>query len=226
MRPWLRILVSLLLLAGIGLGTWCYFARHRMASQWVSYRVGAAGGFNEARAEIARLEGGPGRDAALRELARSWGAGNPQFDLHLARYVGSPDSSESLRKTFSLEFGWREELLPRWAHYWSWRAAQEPDREIASILAYLDLLLSAESPKPIAWREVLDVQAVFQLTGQPRLAKRLGPANWQDRYRRWLANRPDQLPHVPRPAKPFADWQGPAPKLAGVGPGGAINRPK
>lgn len=212
MRPWLRILAVLLVLAVVGLGTWGYLSRNQLACQWASYRVGAAGSFEEARTVITRLEDGPDREARLRELVRKWGTGNHQFDLHLARYVGSPESSESLRKTFSLEFGWREDLLPRWAHYWSWRAAQEPDREIDSILAYLDLLIAAESPQTITWREVLDLQAIFQLTGQPRLAKRLSPDNWRDRYRSWLADRPAQLPHVPRPAKPFADWQGSEPR--------------
>ena len=207
MRPWLRILTTLLVLAVVGLGTWGYLFRNQLAHQWATYRVGAADSFEEARTEINRLENGPDRDARLRELVRKWGTGNQQFDLYLARYVGNPDSSESLRKTFSLEFGWREELLPRWAHYWSWRAAREPDREITSILAYLDLLTAADSSKTITWREVLDLQAVFQLTGQPRLAKRLSPDNWRDRYRNWLASCPGEIPHVPRSAKPFADWQ-------------------
>jgi len=202
--------MTLLVLAAIGLGTWGYLVRNRLACQWATYRVGAADSFEEARTEIHRLETGPDRDTRLRELVRKWGTGNQQFDLYLARYVGSPDSSESLRKTFSLEFGWREQLLPRWAHYWRWRAAQEPDREIASILAHLDLLAAADSSKTITWREVLDLQAVFQLTGQPQLAKRLSPENWPDRYRSWKASC-GEIPHVPRSAKPFTDWQGPEP---------------
>ena len=61
----------------------------------------------------------------------------------------------------------------------------------------------------ITWREVLDLQAIFQLTGQPRLALRLSPANWRQRLRTWQQDRPRPLPHVARPAAPFADWQGP-----------------
>src|SRR3989337_2211904 len=115
-----------------------------------------------------------------------------------------------MRKAFSLEFGWREECLPRWAHYWSWHTPQEPDREIASMVAYLDVLQTAAPSKTITWREVLDLQAIFLLTGEPRLAKRLDPENWRDRYRRWRESHRENLPHVARPGEPFPDWEGPA----------------
>lgn len=205
MRPWLRILVMLVLLTGIGLGAWCYRNRNRLACQWASYRVGAARSFHGARAEIAWFETGPDRQTRLRHLVGKWGTGNRRFDLYLARYVTGRDSSELLRKTFSLELGWREELLPRWAHYWRWQAPREPDQEIASILDYLHVLISADPPKPVTWREVLQLQAIFQLSGQPELAKRLSPVNWPDRYRRWLQRSQGRLPHVPRPAKPLPE---------------------
>lgn len=207
MRLWLRLLITLFVVAGICVGTWCYLNGGRLACQWASYRVGAAHTFDEAQAAITWFESGPDHKAKLRELVRKWGTGNQRFDLYLARHVRHADSTEPLREAFSLEFGWHEERLPRWAHYWSWQTPQEPDREIASILDYLDLLVTADTSKTITWREVLDLQAIFYLTGEPRLAKRLDPENWRDRYRRWREDDRGQLPHVPRPSHPFPDWQ-------------------
>lgn len=209
MRLWLRMLTSMVAIAGVGLGVWGYFNRARFACRWASYRVGAAGSFAEARAEIAWFESAPNPKQKLRELVRRWGTGDPRFDLYVARYVGGPESPEAMRQAFSLEFGWHEERLPRWAQYWSWRAPQEPSREIASIVAYLDVLQTARPSKTITWREVLDLQAIFCLTGEPHLAKRLGPKNWRDRYRQWRARHPGQLSPFQRPETPFEDWQGP-----------------
>lgn len=205
MRRWLRVLVVLVPLAGIGLGGWCYLHRKQLARQWAVYRVGAAEPFRKAQSQIIRCETGPDREALIHELVRKWGTGNQRFDLHLARHLGQAPCTDALREAFSSELGRREELLPRWAHYWTWRAKMDPDQQIASILAYLDTLVRVEPVKPITWREVLDLQAVFQLTGQTELARRLSPANWRDRYRRWQQSRPVELPHVPRPARPFAD---------------------
>jgi hypothetical protein len=205
------LLLILAALAVAGLGTWCYLSRARLARQWAAHRVGKARTFDEARARIARFESGPDRQEQLRALVEKWGTGSGPFDLYLARYVASPDSSEELRKAFSLQFAWHAERLPRWAHYWRWQAPQEPEEEIAAILAYLDLVAEAEQPKTITWRELLDLQAVFCLAGQPRLARRLDPENWRDRYRRWRKETRDELPKVARPGKPFPDWQGPAP---------------
>ena len=212
MRVWLRLLITLLALLGIVAGTWSYLKREQLAWQWASYRVGAAETFEEAQARIARFESGPDHKAKLRELVGKWGTGNQRFDLHLARHVRDRDSSEALRKTFSLGFGWHEDRLPRWAHYWSWQSEQEPDREIASIVAYLDLLLTAGPSKTITWREVLDLQALFCLTGEPGLSKRLDPENWRDRYQKWRKNLRGELPHVVRPGEPFPDWRGPLPE--------------
>jgi len=208
MRLRLRILISLVALAGVGLGTWGYLNRGQFASRWACYRVGAAGSFADAQAEIAWFESAPNHKQKLRELVGRWGTGDQRFDLYVAQYVKEPKSPEATRKAFSLEFSWHEERLPRWAHYWSWRAAQEPNREIASIVAYLDVLQTAGPSKTITWREVLDLQAIFYLTGEPHLAKRLGPENWRERYRQWRTRHPDRLGPVGRPETPFEDWQG------------------
>jgi hypothetical protein len=211
MRLWLRLLITLIVLAGIGMGAWAYVNRRQLACQWALYRVGAAPTLEAAKAEIAWFESGPDYERKLRELAGKWGTGNERFDLYLAEYVAGPQSPEALRRAFSLGFAWHEQRLPRWAHYWSWQTKQEPHREIASILAYLDLLAAAEPAKTITWREVLDLQAVFCLAGEPGLAKRLDPENWRGRYRGWRKKSRDKLPRVARPGKPFPDWQGPGP---------------
>ena len=209
MRLRLRLLITFSVLLAAGAGTWCYLKRGELSCWRACGRVGAAETFGEAQAEIDWFETGPDRDFRLRELVARWGTGRQQFDFYLARHVGHPDSSELLRKTFSLGFGWHEERLPRWAHYWSWQTSQEPNEEIASIVRYLDLLLAADESKTITWREVLDLQAVFHLTGEPRLARRLTPDNWRNRYRDWRRRHPGELPRVSRPEEPFADWSGP-----------------
>ena len=205
MRLWLRLLIPLVILAAVGLGTWCFLRRDDLAVQWASHRVGAAATFEDAQAEIAWFDSGPDHEARLRELVSRWGTGNARFDLYVARHVGSPESTESLRRTFSLGFGWHEERLPRWAHYWAWQTSEEPDREIASILAYLDLLHAADPSKTITWREVLDLQAIFHLGGEPQLAKRLSPDNWRPRYADWRERSGNHFPHVARPTAPFPD---------------------
>ena len=113
-----------------------------------------------------------------------------------------PASSVALREAFSRQLSRRPELLPRWARHWSHRAAQEPDQQIAAILTYLETLASSESPKTITWREVIGLQAVFELSGRGELAEGLSPANWLDRFRHWQEVRPVELPHVPRPDQP------------------------
>jgi len=198
--------------AGI-VAVWVYANREALGRQWMAYRVGTAADFAEARRAIEWFEAGPDRDARLRELVAKWGGGNVQFDFYLARYVGSAESSEALRKSFSLGLAWQEGLLPRWAHYWCWRAVQEPDRQIEEILSYLEMLDAAKEPLPqITWREILDLQAIFYLSGQPKWAERLAPANWRARYRQWRESRPAGPLDVRKPAKPLPDWEGPIPE--------------
>mgnify|MGYP005841735925 CR=1 FL=1 len=211
MRGWVRAAVLAALLAGAGAGAWYYLDSERLARQWSIYRLGHVETLAQARLEIVRLETGRDRQAAVRDLVAKWGTGNAQFDLYLAWYVGQPSSSELLRETFSLEFAWREPLLARWACYWSWRAPQEPDAEVASLVAHLETLVSGDPPALIPWREVLNLQAVFALTGRAPLAKRLQPDNWRQRYRAWREAVQGAVPHVARPEAPFPDWRGPIP---------------
>lgn len=211
MRFWPRMLLTILLLAVLCAGVGGYLYRRKIADQWAVYQVGAAVSFDQARREIARLERGPHRDAAIRELVSKWGTGNPQYDLFLARYVDHPQSSEMIREAFSLEFAWREDLLPRWAHYWAWKPSRDPAERLDSIVEFLNVLLRAESTRRLTWREILDLQAVFQLTGRPDLALRLKPENWRERYVRWQQERKAAMPRIARPEKPFPDWEGPIP---------------
>lgn len=212
MRLWFRLTVTAVALAGAVAAAWAYMNRHALTRQWMCYRVGAAESFEEAQRSLRWFEQGPDRPLRLRELVGRWGTGTQRFDFYLARHVGSPESSEALRERFSLEFGWREELLERWAHYWAWQSREEPDEQIASILEYLDTLASVEPPKSITWREVLDLQAIFQLTGNAEPAERLKPANWHQRFAQWNAHRPAGLPHVARPETPLPGWEGPIPE--------------
>ena len=197
------LLLALLLMAGLGLGASCYVYRAPLARQWTLYRVGAAGSSQEAQEELVRCQTGPDREVMIGELVEKWGTGNRQFDQYLALHLGGASCGEPLRKAFSAELARREALLPRWAHYWSWRAQLPPDQQIASVLAYFDALLAAEPPRAITWREVLDLQAIFQLTGRPELAKGLSPDNWPQPYRRWQQSRPAKLPQIARPEEPF-----------------------
>ncbi|HUT09271.1 MAG TPA: hypothetical protein VMY42_02145 [Thermoguttaceae bacterium] len=200
MRCWLRFLIVPVISAGILVGAWWYANRQRLTRQWDCYRVGAAESFDQAQGEITRCETAPDGQARIAELVHKWATGNRRFDLYLARYVHQPQCSSALRAAFSRELGRREGLLSRWAHYWSWQASLEPDEQIASIVAYLDGL---DSSRTITWREVLDLQAVFELTGRGQLAARLSPANWHTRFRRFEQAHPGRLPHVTRPDGPF-----------------------
>jgi hypothetical protein len=174
--------------------------------------VGAAESYDVARARLGGLTEGPHAVERIRDLVGYWGTGNARFDLFLAHYMGDSRSNDALRQGFSLELAWRDGLLGRWSRYWSWRAPLEPDLQIASVVDYFHLLARADPPRAITWREVLDLQAVFALTGQERLALRLSPENWRERFARWEDSRAAQLPHVARPDAPWDDWPGPLPK--------------
>ena len=108
-----------------------------------------------------------------------------------------------MRAAFAAEIGGNERLLDRWARYWTWRAQLPPSQQMASVAAYLDVLLSADRPRDITWREVLDLQAIFHLTGRGDLAQDLSPTNWRDRYADWQRRRQAELPRIPRPEEPF-----------------------
>lgn len=212
MRRARDLLIALLLLGAVGAGVWVYMHRDRLGYQLAAYRIGQAETFDDARTEIRRVERGPNAEAGLAELVAKWGTGNAQFDYHLARYVRHKDCSEALRRRFSLELGWREELLPRWAHFWAWEADLDPDRKIESIAGHLAMTSQARPNGTLSWRDVLDLQAVFTLSGEPRLAVRLKPDNWHDRFVSWLRRHADGVPHVQRPDGPLPDWNGPVPR--------------
>ena len=193
----------LLVFATIAIGSLCCVYRDTLLRQWACYRVGNAESFDRARDEIAWFEQGADRRQRLAELVRAWSTGNPTFDLYLARYVDHPDSSDLVRKLFSKELGRRPELLARWARYWSYRAKLEPDREIETVVEYLDMKISAGTSKPLTWREVLDLQAALELLGYREPAVGLTPDNWQVRYRNWQLVRGAKPPHIERPEEPF-----------------------
>jgi hypothetical protein len=198
-----KILIVLLLLAGTGLSACWYVNREFLQRHWMIYQVGAAPTYKEAKPELAWFDAPPDRDAKLRALLARFGRGNGCFDLYLAQYVDDRDSSDSLRQAFSNELAVRDGLLPRWAGYWS-RQVARPDAEIASILDYLEVLQAAPS-RTLTWRQVLELQAVFQAIGRPESARGLSPDNWRDRFRQWRSDRPAQLPHVGRPSEPWPE---------------------
>jgi hypothetical protein len=212
MRLWPRIVVALVVFTCFGVGIWVAAHHRRLRQQWAAYQVGSAISFDHARRELSRLERGDDQESQIRELVSKWGTGNCQYDLYLARYVDHPDSSETLREMFSCELAWREQLLPRWAHFWCWQSESPIEKQVSAFLEYLNVLLQAEPPRKLTWREVLDLQAVFQLSGHSDLAKRLRPDNWQERFRRWQqvcegAALPDARPKIP-----FPDWEGTVPQ--------------
>lgn len=200
-----RFLLPAVLLAGVLVVlavVWWYYGGSRAGAQWSAFRIGQATSYREAAREMAALERRPDRQVVLRELAAGWDTGNQKFDDYLARRVADPQAGEALKQAFSLELSWRPELLPRWAHYWSWRAKQPPADEMASIAEYLDALATAAPPRRLTWREVLNLQAVFTLTGQADLARRLAPDNWLGRYRSWRERHREEF-DVERPLAPF-----------------------
>jgi hypothetical protein len=201
-----RLLLAAVLTIGVvGLAALAWYLRRAsLDSQLASFRVGRAATFEQAKREIAALEERPDRDEALRELTSGWRTGNPSFDRYLAMYVSDRASSEALRSAFSHELSWRPELLADWAHFWSWRAKQAPPDEIASIAGYLETLSAGATPRQLTWREVLDVQAAFTLTGRADLARRLAPDQWAERYRTWKKDRLD-LSGINRPDNPLPE---------------------
>jgi len=199
------LLPTFLLLSAIAIGLWAYQNWTRLCSQWASYRVGTAQSFNEAQARIAPLETGADCDAKMAQLVGKWGTGNRQFDLYLAEHICDAAATDRLREAFSQRLSRSADLRRRWAHYWSHRTPIPPDEQVQSIVSYLDTLATVDPPRAITWREVLDLRAVFELTGNSRSAPDLSPTNWHQYYRVWFETRPDALPHIPRPQTPLPD---------------------
>lgn len=206
----LALLIGLCAVLAVAL-LWVWAKRELLACQWACYRIGAAPSFEEALPQFAWFEQPSAPAAAQAVLVAKWGAGNQRFDFYLARYLAEARCSNSLRREFSAQLGRRPELLERWAHWWAWRAPLEPREQVASVLKYHETLLVQASTQPITWREVLDLQAVFYLTGQTARAQGLSPENWDEHYRVWReAQR--VLPELNRPATPLPAWQGPLPR--------------
>ena len=145
MRVCRQILRAILLLAVLSLAVWCYIYREPLARQWSLYRVGAAATRQEAEAELVRCETDPDEDAMIGELVDKWGTGNRQFDLRLADHLDAPSCGESLRQAFAGQISHQTELLQRWAHYWSWRSPLPPEQQMASVVAYLDVMAADPS---------------------------------------------------------------------------------
>ncbi|HVX11058.1 MAG TPA: hypothetical protein VHC22_07755 [Pirellulales bacterium] len=199
------LLGAALAIGAVGLAALAWHLhRASLDSQLARFHVGRAATFEQAKREIAAIETRSDGDDSIRELTSGWRTGNPSFDRYLAMYVSDPASSEALRRAFSQEFSWRPQLLHDWAHYWSWRAKQEPSDEIASIAGYLETLSAAAAPRQLTWREVLDVQAAFTLTGHADLARRLATDQWADRYQTWKKDGPD-FSGVGRPKNPLPE---------------------
>jgi hypothetical protein len=213
MRQFLLVTFFAAVVLGLVAAIWWYMGRASVGSQLAGYRIGQAKRLSEAKREIAAIERQPNHDEALRQLVSGWRMGNQSFDFYLAAYLSDRQSSEDLRRLFSLELSWRSELLADWAHYWSWRSKQAPPDEIASIADYLAALSSADSQRRLTWREVLDFQAALALTDHADLARRLGPENWTERYRAWRESVPD-VTQPRRPDLPLPGWQGPAPEMS------------
>lgn len=202
MRNWPFILGVFLLITLVAVPL-VYMDRQPLDRHWTLYRIGAAASSQEAEQKIIDCETSPDRDVMIDELVRKWGTGSRPFDLHLAAHVGGKSCGEPLREAFARELGQRDGLLGYWAHYWTWRAQLPPDQQTASVVVYHDALAAADPPRSITWREVLDLQAVFQLTGRSDLARDVSPTNWRDRYGEWQRSRAAQLPRIARPEDAF-----------------------
>jgi len=189
-----------LLAAGVTVWVWARWPLLRR--QWFCYRVGAARDFREACTHLAWFERAGAGEADRLELVSKWGTGNPRFDLYLARYLGEAACSDQLRAAFARHVGSHPALLERWAHWWAWRAPLDPAEQVSSVLEYHETLLANQPAEPITWREVLDLQAVFALTGQPERARGLAPANWTDHYRVWRETG-SAVSDFARPEKPL-----------------------
>lgn len=202
MRTW-SFFIGVLLLIALVATPMLYLHRHSLKRDWTLYRVGAAGSSQEADGRIAACEASPESDVMIPALVHKWGSGNRQFDLYLALHVGGKSCGETLREAFAKELQRRKGLLDDWAHYWTWRAQLPPDHQMASVVVYHDALATAEPPRDITWRDVLDLQAIFQLTGFDELARDIEPSNWRECYAKWQKSRPAQLPRIARPEEPF-----------------------
>lgn len=193
-------LLAVLTVGGlVFVGWWLYTKQDAVARFWACYRVSSTTNYPQAKSEFTWFEAGPDREARLHDLVSLWGAGNETFDRNLVMYLQDPDCDDSLREAFSLELAWRPELLPRWAHCWCHVGRLEPDENFDSIVRYIDTLAMAKVPREITWRDVLDLQAAFELAGCPQLALRLTPENYLNRHTEWEQIGRPRAAHLTRP---------------------------
>lgn len=199
----LRIIGRLLAVMALGglilAGGWLYLQQEALARFWACYRVSSATNYPQAKNEMAWFTTGPDRVARLHDLVSLWGSGNDEFDRNLVLYLQDPDCDDSLREAFSLELAWRPELLSRWAHCWCHIGRLEPDENFESIVRYIDTLAMAEDQREITWRDVLDLQAAFELADCRELALRLNPENYLTRHADWIALGRPQAASLVRP---------------------------
>jgi hypothetical protein len=207
-RAWRwTIVVAAALAVGIGLYAW----RGELAAQVASYQVASAASYRAAARRIGQFEAAPDRAEKIHALVDAWGRGDPRYDYYLARYIRSPDCGDELREAFSLEISWRPGLLSRWGHFWSWQSSADPAADRKHLRGYFDALSSVEPARRLTWRDVLDLQALCDRTGQGEVARRMKPDDWVAAYRRWIDAEPTWTPDLDRPAEPFPDWAGAVP---------------
>ncbi len=204
----LRLLGKLLAAIAVGLlvfgGAWLYLQRDAVARLWACYRVSSATNYPQAKTELAWFADGPDRMDRLHALVTLWGTGNETFDRNLVIYLQDPECDDATREAFSLELAWRPDLLSRWAHCWCHMGKLDPDENIESIVSYIDTLAMADVPREITWRDVLDLQAAFELAGCPALAMRLSPENYLSRHADWERIGRPRAAHLQRPRHFFA----------------------
>jgi hypothetical protein len=163
---------------------WLYSRRDALRLQWECYQVTGAASYEQFQQRIAEFERVSSDYNRRRALVNRWHTGNEKFDDFLVKYLFDGQCSEELREVFSRELIWREELLPAWAEHWR---RQKPDWEerVGSIRRYLQTLKTAQPPRSITWRDVLDLQAALELRGHGKLARRITPDNWRERFQLW-----------------------------------------
>lgn len=180
-------LLAVMALGGLLLAVgWLYFQKEAVTRFWACYRVSSATNYPQAKTEMTWFSAGPDRVARLHDLVSLWGSGNEEFDRNFVLYLQDPDCDDSLREAFSLELAWRPELLSRWAHCWCHVGRLEPEENFESIVRYIDTLAVAEPQREITWRDVLDLQAAFELAECRELALRLNPENYLSRHSEWV----------------------------------------
>jgi len=203
LRLFRKLLAITAVVAAVFGGAWLYLQRDALGRFWACHRVGAAQDYSHAKEELAWFTEGPDRAARLHELVTLWDTGNETLDRNLVMYLQDPDCDDSVREAFSLELAWRPKLLSRWAHCWCHMSKLEPDENFESIISYVDTLAMSNTPREITWRDVLDLQAAFELAGCPELAIRLTPENYLRRHADWVRIGRPRAAHLQRPGNFF-----------------------